>query len=163
MPGLSPCNAVSAWEPLLIVARGCTCFLCMRVLFYESGLPALALRGLCWASAEKFFGEISSFSSSAFPAAKIRSDFSFMGTFNPAQLMENKMSKEVPLTKTLDVIPLTLKPSSFPQHVVEMWRLRVDEYLVSPSDAVEGDLIGVDIANMLVSPLGYPASEVHAL
>lgn len=72
------------------------------------------------------------------------------------------MSKEVPLTRTLDVIPLTLKPSSFPEHVVDMWRLRLDEHFERPSEAEEGDLMGVDIAHMLVSAAGYPESEVLA-
>ncbi|MFG6638239.1 hypothetical protein ACGYJ8_20295 [Sulfitobacter sp. 1A12126] len=72
------------------------------------------------------------------------------------------MSKEVPLTQARDVIPLTLKPSSFPQHAVEKWRLLVDAYLESPSEAEEGDLLGLDIGHVLVGASGYPASEVQA-
>lgn len=72
------------------------------------------------------------------------------------------MSKEVPLTQARDVIPLTLKPSSFPQHVVEKWRLLVDAYLNSPLEADEGDLLGLDIGHVLVGASGYPASEAQA-
>ena len=59
-------------------------------------------------------------------------------------------------------VPLTLKPSSFPQHVVEKWRLLVDAYLGSPSEAEEGDLLGLDIGHVLAGASGYPASEVQA-
>ncbi len=72
------------------------------------------------------------------------------------------MSEVVPLTKTLEVISLTLKPSSFPEHAVDMWRLHVEEHLERPSEAEEGDLLGVDIAHMLVSAAGYPESEISA-
>lgn len=80
----------------------------------------------------------------------------------PAHFKENKISKEVTLLQARDVIPLTLKPSSVPQHVVENWRLRVDAYLGSPSEADEGYLLGLDMGHVLVGASGYPASEVQA-
>lgn len=60
------------------------------------------------------------------------------------------------------VLPLTLKPSSFPEHLVDMWRLRVNEYLERPSEAEEGDLLGVDIGHALVGGSRYPVSEAQA-